>query len=311
VSELWGEPLAKELSRGLAGVRVVPLAAIEPDLDPNVHHTNLPYAIISDRHTIAIVEGQKVAIDGPARNNLNRYALAPAAIETNRRELAEAAVWGVQAPAEQAGLVDTALSIMRFLKQGGRAWCVYVSGNANGLEGRISARGTGRWAWPAGISFQTVGDAIRMMCGDSTRDLRSLAELTDFAQREARILDAQWLWCSAHVDTKLKLKPFGEAIQAAFKRGAPERTWKLGVGEEYFLLDAATRVTVYTDDTTGTTAILEPDGTRVKITIGAYVQAFDDPKQIVARVEEITAAVKAWLASPEAAPPVRDLDYYR
>ena len=178
--KLWGLPLAQELARDLAGTRVVPMRAIEPDLDPNVHHTNEPYAIISDRHTIAVVEGQKVLLDGPQRsNNVNRYAQTPEAVAGNRTQIAEiAAAWGVVAPPEHGGLMDTALSVMRFLKQQG-AWCLSFDGNSEGMEARISARG-GKYRWPAGLSLRAVAKGIRLTCGDSApaRRISSKARCT-------------------------------------------------------------------------------------------------------------------------------------
>lgn len=311
MTELWGEPLAHELARGVAGVRVVPLAAIEPALDPGVHHTNPPYAIVSDRHAIAIVEGQKVAIDGPQRtDNGNRYAITAEQIAANRAELTRVAeAWGVPAPAERGGLIDTALSIMRFLAQRG-SWTVYVAGHHEGLEGHIAARG-GTYRWPAGLHLRSVARGIRLTCGDSERDLESLAGLADFATREAAILDAQVLWCHGHLATLGRLRPFGQAVLDAIARGVPERSWSLWVADEYFTLDAPPVVSVATPDTRATTATIGCAGDAIEVTIGTYAGRFATPAEVGARCEELAAAARAWLATPEAEPPVRDLDYYR
>ncbi len=308
--KLWGEPLARELARGLAGTRVVELIKIEPDLDPAVHHTHMPYAIVSDRHTIAIVSGHSVMIDGPQQaNHQTSSATTPAEIAANRDAIRNAAVWGVSAPAEHGGVADTALSIMRFLKQRGR-WGVYFQGNGGGIEAYISARGD-HHRWPAAMWVVATTNGVQLRSSASERVITSLSELTDFATREAAILDAEVLWCHAHVATLAKLKPFGQAIHAAFTRGAPERTWHLHIGEDYFQRDADANVTVSTADTREAAATLRPVTDAVRVTIGDYVKTFASPSEIAARVEEITAAVTAWLASPGAEPPVRDMDYYR
>ena len=311
MTALWGEPLARELARDLTGTRVVELIKVEPDLDPAVHHhTNLPFAIISDRHTIALVAGQEVMIDGPQlTNNDNRYARTPAEIAANRAEIRAAALWGVDAPAEQGGLVDTALSIMRFLKQRGR-WGVYLNGNRTGMSSYIAARGpTSRW--PVGMTLEATKAGIRLTCGSSVREIKSLSELTDFAAREARTLDAEVLWCHTHVATLAKLRPFGEAALEAIKRGAPDRAWKFFVGDEHFGRDAKPVISIYLEDTRDVTAAMTLQGKAVNLAIGEYTKSFTSPGEISARVEEITAAVKAWLETSAAQPPVRDMDYYR
>jgi hypothetical protein len=306
----WGEPLARELARDLTGTRVVALLEIEPDLDPAVHHTNLPYAIISDRHTIALVAGQNVMIDGPQQtNNTNRYVRTADELAANRDAIRQAAVWGISAPAEQGGVVDTALSIMRFLKQRGR-WCVYLEGNNAGAEAYISARG-GRYRWPAGMWVAATNRGIKLTCGSSERVITSLSELADFASREAPILDAEVLWCQTHVATLAKLRPFGDAALAAIQRAAPDRPWQVLIGDEYFTRDAKPVISVYLEDTREVTATVAVEGAAVKLAIGDYAKPFTSPAEIGARVEEIATAVTAWLASPAAEPPVRDMDYYR
>lgn len=311
MTALWGEALARELARDLTGTRVVGLIEVEPCLDPAVHHhANLPYAIISDRHTIALVAGQNVMIDGPQlTNNDNRYVRTPTEIAANREEIRAAAVWGVGAPPEHGGLVDTALSIMRFLKQRGR-WGVYLNGNRTGMSGYIAARGaTSRW--PVGLTLHATETGIRLTCGASVREIKSLSELTDFAAREAAILDAEVLWCHTHVATLAKLRPFGEAALAAIGRAAPDRPWKFSVGDEHFARDAKPVISVYLEDTREVTATVAVEGAAVKLAIGDYAKPFTSPAEIGARVEEIATAVTAWLASPAAEPPVRDMDYYR
>lgn len=308
---LWGLPLAQELARDLAGTRVVPVRAIEPDLDPNVHHTNEPYAIISDRHTIAIVEGQKVLLDGPQRsNNVNRYLQSAEDVARNRTQIARiAAAWGVVAPPEHGGLMDTALSIMRFLKQRG-AWCLQFEGNSEGMNAVISARG-GKYRWPAGLSLRAVAKGIRLTCGDSERDIASLSELADFAAREAPIIDAQLVWCRAHVTVIAKLRPIAQAIVDAINRGVPERTWELSAPDEYFHAGTPTAVTVFTPDTKESTGTLTLDGDAFRLVIDSRAMTFADTAQVVAQCEAIVDAVKHWLTTPAAEEPERDYSYYR
>lgn len=310
MTELWGAPLAHELARGLAGTRVVELSAVEPDLDPAIHHTNMPYAIISDRHTIAIVEGHKVMIDGPQRtNNANRYAADPRQVAGTRNLLKEVAAWGVHAPAEQGGVADTALSIMRFLKQRGR-WSVYLAGTSAGMEAYITARG-GTARWPAELWVHAAAGGIRLRCDPSDREIASLTELADFATREAELLEARVLWCHAHARLLAKLRPFGDAVRAALARTAPSYRWHLPVDDGNFARDAEPFTMVFTDDTRESAATLRPLGEGVRLTIGGYRKTFTTPAEIAACVEELADALKAWLASDGAKPPLRDMDYYR
>jgi hypothetical protein len=308
---LWGEPLAQELARDLGGTRVVPLTAIEPDLDPACHHTNMPYVIISDRHTIAMVEGQKVAIDGPQRtNNLNRYVTTPADVAANRAEIAQvAAAWGIGAPAEHGGLIDTALSIMRYLKQAGR-WTVYLAGHARGMEGHINAR-TGDVRLPAGMHLMTVEGGIELTCGDSKRVIGSLSDLADFAAREGTLLDAQVLWCSTFKATLARIEPVAHALLDVVRRKGFERTWSVWIPEDHFGLDAQPIAQLSASDAQRIAGYVEIAGDAFQITIGEYRQTVRDAAAVGARCEEILDAIRAWLRTTAAEPPVRDLDYYR
>lgn len=308
---LRGEALAKELARGLAGTRVLSLAAIEPDLDPLVH-TSPPHVILSDRHTIAIVQGLQVMIDGPQQSDNNhRFPSTPVEREATRAEIARVtAAWGVPAAAEDGGVADTALSIMRFLKQRGM-WYVRLANQQRGLQAHIFAR-NGTRSWPGGLHVHHVeGGAMRMTCGESTRELHSLAELADFATREGPILDAGVIWCGKFVASLARIAPVATALVEVVRATHPARVWRTYSPEAHFGLDTRCAFDLIDDHAEASAGVIELDGDGFRVTIADYTGTFGDAAALRARSDEIRDAVARWVASPAAEPPVRDHTYYR
>ncbi len=332
----WGEALAGELVGRLArhGAEAVPLAQLEPDLDPNIHHTNVPIAIvvraIEQRdlpqpkgpeptpfegapppipprvvwfHVLAIVEGRMVRVDGPMRTEgVSDVQVASADdLDALASRLDEVASEWLGPRREELGVTDATLGLTQLLRARGDTWWMYVTGGGRGLQGRVMVR-RDRVRWPAAVAISPDTDGgVRIGCGDAIdRSVRTFAELAGLVSAVADELARQVARCETYVIGLADARTAALAALPHVERAYPTQSWSV-FASEYFRLDQEPVAMLNAAGFTGATAWFVPDegGVHLRCNGGAEL-AFADATDLEARVDELVSAIGTALTAVSA-----------
>ncbi|MEO8707380.1 MAG: hypothetical protein ABI867_45555 [Kofleriaceae bacterium] len=297
MERLWGVALAKQLVAGLdraLGAQAVPLTALEPALDPHIHHTNMPIAIAISRasqaHILAVVEGGTLRIDGVAPTDLYGLDDTEATRAAGLAALAKVATDWLDNRIDELGVIDAGLAMMTLLRPHG-TWLVYFS---SGGEARICAC-EGRVRRPPAINFEPAKPGVRLRCGDSDRIVRTRADLADFPTREVPLLVAQIARCTTFSGELVRAKAVGNAALALAQRKIIDRTWTAHATAET-LADTRPAMHLAMQDATGYTATFEAVPGGVTMTCEPYTRTFLDARDLETHVDEVIAAITASIA---------------